>query len=128
MTIARGTIEWWLTLLPVFFFFLSVLVILLSSRKGKVSLNGLLEEKDVVIAAQKAGTSEAAPPSVSRLIVLLSGLTAVMISVCLTCVWIFELLEGKPKIDFGNLTDVLLVLGIGVVPYGFNKLSGALKS
>lgn len=128
MHVSPGSLEWWLTLFPVFFLVLSFLLILLALRKGHVSLSGLLAEKDVVIAQQKAGVGETPSPSTSRLIVLFSGLTAVMISVCLTSVWIFELLEGKPKIDFGNLTDVLLALGIGVVPYGFNKLSSALKS
>ncbi|HVS94202.1 MAG TPA: hypothetical protein VHE59_19330 [Mucilaginibacter sp.] len=66
--------------------------------------------------------------STSRLIALLSGITTLAIGASLCTFYMYEkFVNVNSSIDFSALTTVLVTLGIGVVPYGFNQASAALK-
>lgn len=61
--------------------------------------------------------------SVSRLLALISGLVSVGLSCILTTLYIWNFVNNKTYIDLTSIVNVLLILGIGVVPYAFNKVT-----
>jgi hypothetical protein len=141
LDIPTGSIPFWLIFLPVMLFLIFSILLFFKIKKSSVTLSQLLSEKDVVVAQQNAaaaaGVSQPpstpptpAPASTSRLISLLTGVTAVIISVCLTSCWIYGYVlkpeSGGP--DFKNITTLLITLGVGVIPYGFNRISSATKN
>jgi hypothetical protein len=124
--------ETWISFLPVIFFTLILIVTILKLRKDGVKLADLLEEKDLaaVPAAIPAGGAPAPAPaySVSRFIAFLTGLVALVIGICITTFYMYTYFTNPAaKIDFSNFTNVIWGLGIGVLPYGFNKASAAIK-
>jgi len=120
--------ESWIAFLPVIFFAFILIVVTIKLRKGSVGLTDLLAEKDPTTATPPAGAANP-PQSVSRFIVFLTGLVALMIGVCLTTFFIYNYFStGGKTVDLSNLTTVIWGLGIGVIPYGANKVSSAIKS
>lgn len=65
--------------------------------------------------------------STSRLIVFICGITSIALACCITSYYFYKSFTGDGKVDLGNLTNVLYGLGLGVLPYGFNKIAAALK-
>lgn len=139
--ILPGSIEWWLIFLPVLLFVVFAIMLFLRMKNSSITLSKLLAEKDLVMAQQTAAIAAAnaneppppttpPPASSSRLISLLTGVTATIISVGLTSTWIYGYVlnpsSGGP--DFKNITTLLITLGIGVIPYGFNRISSTAKS
>lgn len=159
-----------LTLLPVIFYVITLLVVGRKLKKEGAKLSWFLLDKELIAqlgkqAAQvetarfnaiaKAPSMEVAkalaagpsvainqypsadgdnpsPPeegkeSVSRLIALLTGLVTLGIASCLTSFYIYKSFTGHPDFDLDKLATVLYVLGLGLLPYGFTKVSGALK-
>lgn len=115
--------------LPAIFFLLILIITTIKLRNDKVKLSDLLAEKD---PAMPAKTTDATVPqqSVSRFIAFLTGLVALTISICITTFYIYAYFgfnKPDPKIDISSLTNVIWGLGIGVIPYGANKVSSALK-
>lgn len=68
-----------------------------------------------------------AEQSTSRLIAFISGLTSVALACCITTFYFYRSYLGDPNVSIGNLVNVLYGLGLGVIPYGFNKIASALK-
>ncbi len=121
--------ETWIAFLPVIFFAL-ILIVTTVKLKSTVKSSGLLAEKDKN-AAPVAGSSTGTPTppqSTSRAIAFLTGLVALTIGVCLSTFYMYCYFKDPAKpADLSNLTTVIYGLGIGVLPYGFNKASSALK-
>lgn len=67
------------------------------------------------------------PKSSSRYIAFITSALTWIIALCLTCFFLYQYIRtgSAPKLD--GLSDVLLALGIGVVPYAFNKMSNAIS-
>ena len=65
--------------------------------------------------------------SVSRLLAFISGLVSVGLACCITTFYIWGYVKDGKVPDLNSLVNILLALGMGVVPYAVNKLSGALK-
>ncbi len=65
------------------------------------------------------------PKSTSRLIAFISGLVSVGIAASLSSFWMYNYFDGDKNVDLTHLTNVLLSLGIGVIPYAVNKISTA---
>lgn len=63
------------------------------------------------------------PKSSSRLIAFISGVVSLGIASGLCSFWMYTSFQGYEKIDFSDITNVLLALGIGVIPYAVNKIS-----
>nr|WP_294860375.1 hypothetical protein [uncultured Fluviicola sp.] len=148
------TIEDIITFLPVTFFLLITSTIFIKLRKDKVKLSDILIDKEAVqekrkteasvaIAAVNAGQPAASVPatqtdnqttanqeqsqSTSRLIAFICGITSIALACCITSYYFYKSFTGTEKVDLGNLSNVLFGLGLGVVPYGFNKIAAALK-
>jgi hypothetical protein len=61
------------------------------------------------------------PKSTSRLIAFISGLISVGLGSCLCSFWMYNYLTKDVYLDMSSVTNVLLALGLGVVPYAVNK-------
>lgn len=70
-------------------------------------------------AISQPALSPAEPPkSTSRLIAFLSGIAAIIISICLTTFYIYYYLTiGTVPSEFKDLWWGVIVLGIGIIPY-----------
>lgn len=68
------------------------------------------------------------PKSASRLIAFISGLVTLGIAASFCTFWLYTYLKCgfAPKLE--TLTNAVLALGLGVVPYAFNKISDAIKN
>jgi len=66
--------------------------------------------------------------STSRLVAFISGVTSVGLAACIAGFYFYRSFSGDTNISIGNLANVLYGLGLGVVPYGFNKIANAMKS
>jgi hypothetical protein len=139
----------WISFMPVIFFTVILVFTIFKLRKDKVALSDLLAEKDVpppaaampVVAAPAvaapgvtpapavapAAAATNPPQSVSRFIAFISGLTTISLAVCITTFYMYEYFSNVTNIDLAKLSDVLLALGLGVIPYGVNKVSSAIK-
>lgn len=146
------TIPEWLSITiiiaPLLLFVIIVLSVHLMLTKQKVKLSDLLAETEVVIQQQKIAHEQAEtqsstkstnaavenPPkdddqhvkrSASRLILFLSGITALALGACITSFYFYMhiyCIACTMDMDLSDFTNVLLALGIGVVPYAFNQL------
>jgi hypothetical protein len=65
--------------------------------------------------------------STSRLVAFISGITSVALAACITSFYFYRSFLGDTDVSIGNLATVLYGLGLGVLPYGFNKIANALK-
>lgn len=71
--------------------------------------------------------TEEYPKSSSRYIALITSALTWIIALCLSCFFLYQYITTNKPPDLSGLSNVLLALGIGVVPYAFNKMSGAVK-
>jgi len=133
--------EAWIAFLPPIFFLLILMVTTVKLRNDKTKLSDLLAEKDPTpavttgtptVALANGDNAPAVQPcsqSVSRFIAFLTGLVALSIGVCICTFYMYSYFTNQGKtVDLSNLTNVIWGLGIGVLPYGFNKASSAIKS
>lgn len=125
--------ETWLSFLPVIFFLLILIITTIKLRNDKTKLSDLLAEKDTPVTgggdANAPAATQTSSQSVSRFIAFLTGLVALTIGICITSFYMYSYFSNPAaKIDFSNFTNVIWGLGIGVLPYGFNKASAAVKS
>jgi hypothetical protein len=122
--------ETWISFLPVIFLFIILIVATFKLRSKSGKTTGLLTEKDKSAATIPGADDNAATPpqSASRAIAFITGLVALSIGTCLTTFYIYSYFaDPTNKLDLSNLSNVIWGLGIGVIPYGFNKASAAFK-
>ncbi|TAH05140.1 MAG: hypothetical protein EAZ16_03015 [Sphingobacteriales bacterium] len=67
------------------------------------------------------------PKSSSRYIAFITSALTWVIALCLSCFFMYQYIKGNKAPELSGLSSVLLALGIGVVPYAFNKVSNAVK-
>ncbi|MCP4459792.1 MAG: hypothetical protein GY816_17475 [Cytophagales bacterium] len=122
---------------PIVIFIFSMLIVM-ARLKGNVNLADMLTETEVEIKRQEAVTSAAnatakatvpeIPPSkrsASRLILFLSGITSLILGACFTTYYFYMNIycgNCSGDMELSDFTDVLLALGIGVVPYAINQV------
>lgn len=123
---------------PLLIFTITMRKIAAGLNQQGVKIDELLAETDVVIEehnAQAQGKAQNAkqgsqPPktvkrSASRLILFLSGITSLILGVCITSYYFYMniySIKGNGELDLSDFTNVLLALGIGVVPYAVNQV------
>ncbi|MBL1220613.1 hypothetical protein JET18_07170 [Chryseobacterium sp. L7] len=149
-------VEKWLAISPILLFLLIVCTVFLKLKKDKVSLKDLLLDKDANVQMEAEKTEQvkafaAAPAanqqllmqtatmtsndpnaekpntSVSRFLAFISGLVSVGLACVLAAFAMWNYFDNNVFPELNNLVGVLLSLGIGVVPYAFNKISTAAK-
>jgi hypothetical protein len=71
--------------------------------------------------------SDEPPKSSSRYIAFITSALTWVLALCLTSFFIYQYIKSNAAPSLTGLSSVLLALGIGVVPYAFNKVSKALE-
>lgn len=89
----------------------------------KISIGEALSEKDEAAVKNAAGEDKDPPRSASRLAMFLSGAASIGIAVSFACVFLYSYLKYGSVPDYSTLVQVLLSLGIGVVPYAVNQFN-----
>lgn len=72
-------------------------------------------------------SSDEYPKSSSRYIAFITSALTWVIALCLSCFFMYQYIKDNKAPELSGLSSVLLALGIGVVPYAFNKVSNAVK-
>lgn len=72
-------------------------------------------------------SSDQLPKSSSRYLALLTSLLAFMIGLALSSFFLYSYMATSEAPSLSGMSTVLLSMGIGVVPYAFNKVSSAVK-
>lgn len=125
------------------FIILMVIVHFILTLQG-VKLSNLLAETEVVLkheeeealnkeaAKKNEGKKEDEVPkkapikrSASRLVLFLSGITALTLATCITSFYFFihiYCVDCAMELNLADFTNILLALGIGVVPYAVNQV------
>jgi hypothetical protein len=89
-----------------------------------------LKSEEAVTASLNSATDTPAtqirPQSTSRLIVFFSGMAAIIISISAITFFFYVYLRTGKEPEFENLWNIMLGLGVGVVPYAFNRISDAI--
>ncbi len=152
---SKWGVEWVLVFSPLILFFLLLLIVCFWIRKfdlsealtendlsTKTKYNKLYDIDNITkllilnssipvssILPPTIGESEFYRPSISRLIVFITSMLSLILGLCITCFVIYNNLLGRDSsADINKLSNVLLSLGIGVVPYAFNKVATAINS
>jgi hypothetical protein len=125
-----------IVILPVAIFLIALLVVRKSLR-GKVSLGDVLSETETTISEKKETDSsgkavssteikpEIKKKSASRLILFLSSITSLILGICFTSYYFYitiYCINCNMDMDLGEFSNILLALGIGVVPYAVNQV------
>ncbi|MFT6866176.1 MAG: flagellar basal body-associated protein FliL [Cyclobacteriaceae bacterium] len=96
-----------------------------------VKIADLLIETDAppkAVPQAQGGEPAADPPvkrSASRFILFLSGISSLVLASCITSYYFYMKIYsvgGSDGLDLADFTNVLLALGIGVVPYSVNQV------
>ena len=114
----------WIAMMPIILFILAmVCIILILKDKGYDISDALKEPPPPAVAGAAPVTGQ---NSASRLIAFLTAVTTLIIVICVISFWMYQGLNDK-TVDMSKTSTLLLSLGIGIVPYGVNKISTALK-
>lgn len=73
------------------------------------------------------GTPKSPIPSISRYIAFITSMLTLVVGLCMSCFFIYHYIRTGCAPDLSSLSTVLIALGIGVVPYAFNKVSTAIS-
>lgn len=65
------------------------------------------------------------PQSMSRLLAFISGMVTLGLASCFSSFWLYRYFECGTGTELRQITEVLLTLGLGLVPYAVNKISTA---
>ncbi len=95
-----------------------------------------IEVSDLEMYKQNTQIAQASPPAISqqvyrpsssRLIAFMTSMFTLVIGMAMCCFFIYQYMYTGSAPDMSALTTMLITLGIGVTPYAFNKVAGALK-
>jgi flagellar basal body-associated protein FliL len=116
---------------PLVIFILTMLVIKNRMKDQSINLADMLVETDVPLPENDKKDGDATTPkapvkrSASRLILFLSGVTSLILSVCITTYYFYMkiyCINCGTGLDLDDFTNVILALGIGFVPYSINQV------
>lgn len=135
--------QWMLVYLPVILFGFVLLYTLKRLKKENYSLSEMLSDNepseidvDNPLAVFNGAPVPGQPPfikksvlvrSTSRMAAFISSLCAVAIGTCSTSYYFFMYLKTGQAPSLDSLYNILLGLGIGVVPYAVNKIAAAFR-
>lgn len=120
--------DWLLVFLPVSLFFIVGSYFVYLILKGKFDLAEALstgEKRTETVQLEGRETTTTKPiGSTSRLLAFLTGISAILIALCLVTYSAYAVVAQCSNVNFDALWKILLGLGIGVIPYGMNVLNG----
>jgi hypothetical protein len=77
------------------------------------------------------GAPPASPPpphaSISRYIAFITSMLSLVVALCISCFFIYSYIRTGCAPDISGISTILIALGMGVLPYAFNKVSTAIS-
>lgn len=139
--IGAGALVW----MPVILFLIVLIIVLWTTRRGGYRISQAFYENDpeeITVPAPTPTDPNATlkktvldangrpvyQPSTSRLIAFLSALTTLIIVICFISYYAYCMIRCKELPAFEDLFNVVLALGLGIVPYGVNKVTAAMNT
>lgn len=125
--LSHNSIAWLLVFLPVILFLLVGYYAIRLLLRGRFDLSETLStiKMESIRTADVTTTTPRLIGSTSRLVAFITGITALLIAVCLVTYYAyFTIAECGGNLQFDGLWKILAGLGIGVIPYGINVLKG----
>lgn len=123
-------IQWVLVFLPTIFFLVLFYYFMTWLKRDGFKLADALSSCEPLTLSQQTKdddgkltnttSSQVLPRSASRIIAFLTGITAMVIGLCLITYYIFITLADCPSLNLDDLWKVIASLGIGIIPYGAN--------
>lgn len=89
--------------------------------------NPLVDNAPVGAAPAPFVNENIQPKSSSRLIAFITALITLGIAASFCSFWLYSYLKCGFAPSLENITNVILALGLGVIPYAFNKISRAIQ-
>lgn len=128
------TFQKFIVLMPFVLGMLIIMLILGNLNKANYRLSDALSESQPVPTTTTANGQDGSSSttitnsvtqvkSSSRLVMFISSMITVVIAICLVSFYIYQVFATGNGPDLGSVTTMLLTLGVGVVPYAFNKIS-----
>jgi F0F1-type ATP synthase assembly protein I len=116
-----------IVLMPVTLFALIIRYFVRKIAEDKIKLIDLLAEPDATPtrAITEGEPAPASKRSASRFILFITGITTLVITVCFATYYFYikiYAINGGADPDLEGFTNVILALGIGVVPYTVNQV------
>ncbi|MEP7142032.1 MAG: hypothetical protein ABI707_04135 [Ferruginibacter sp.] len=75
---------------------------------------------------EMSSTNPTFRPSISRYIAYIASIMTLMVALSMSCFFIYNYVSTGCPPDLSALSTILIALGIGVAPYAFNKVAGAI--
>jgi len=94
----------------------------------KTAFNNFNTNEDILKALYTNGSDNVYRPSSSRLIAFITSMFTLVIAMSMSCFFIYQYMYTGCPPDMSAVTTLLITLGIGVTPYAFNKIAGAMKN
>lgn len=121
-----------ISLAPIALFLITTSIIFLKLKKEDYKIGDALKENETITITSPStpGTSNTQtiqPKSASRLLVFISGMISVGLASTFCSFWAYNYFQTRESANLSDITNVLLTLGLGVVPYAFNKISKAIE-
>ncbi|UXP31640.1 hypothetical protein N6H18_14925 [Reichenbachiella agarivorans] len=113
-----------IVLAPILIFVIVMMIVRRSFKNNGIHLTDMLTEMEVSVPAEGDNPAEH-KKSASRLILFLSGVTSLILSVCITTFYFYMkvyCVNCSVGLDLSDFTNVILALGIGVIPYSVNQV------
>lgn len=111
-----------LVLLPVILFLFFIIVTIFILRADKYNLGEALSYTKIVTNEADKGNKITVNSS-SRLIAFISAIASVVIVICFCCYYAYFSISQSEMPEVKHFVEIVVVLGIGVVPYGFSRFS-----
>lgn len=121
-----------LCLLQILIYILLLFIVFKILKKENFKLSDALKENFTIETTNQVNegvqnTTTEQPKSSSRLMAFISTIVTLSLATCFTSFWIYGYLESGIAPALEGLSNVLLSLGLGIVPYAFNRLSSAIN-
>jgi hypothetical protein len=125
---------------PIALFLITTSIIFLKLKKEDYKIGDALKENETITitspseippvdpaATTAPNTETIQPKSASRLLAFISGMVSVGLASTFCSFWAYNYFQTRESVNLSDITNVLLSLGLGVVPYAFNKISKAIE-
>jgi hypothetical protein len=131
-----------ITFAPIILFLITTTIIFIKLKKEDYKIGDALKENETITITSPPVTPDATTPagpagvpntetiqpkSASRLLAFISGMVSLGLASTFCSFWAYNYFQTGISADLSDITNVLLTLGLGVVPYAFNKISKAIE-
>lgn len=117
-----------IVLAPLILFTVTIIIFFVAVNRNGLKLIDILSEPVKKEKDASGNPTSTEKRSASRFILFLTGVVTLVLTSCFTTYYFFMKIYtvgGPQDLDLSGFTNVLLALGIGVIPYSVNQVKNA---